>query len=108
MTNITRVIKDLIEANTYAEITANVGNTEPVTVDSIVYTDQTWANTSNTFVTSAGGYIKLYGKGFETNANVLFGSTVSTANVQSATEIRVNVPALSTGTYTMFLLVLMQ
>lgn len=103
MTNITRVIKDLIEANTYAEITANVGNTEPVTVDSIVYADQTWANTSNTSVTSAGGYIKLYGKGFETNANVLFGSTVATANVQSANEVRVNVPALSTGTYTMFL-----
>jgi hypothetical protein len=103
MTNITRVIKDLIEVNTYAEITANVGNTEPVTVDSIVYADQTWANTSNTSVTSAGGYIKLYGKGFETNANVLFGSTVATANVQSANEIQVNVPALSTGTYTMFL-----
>ena len=63
MTNITKVIKDLIEVNTYAEITANVGNTEPVTVDSIVYADQTWANTSNTSVTSAGGYIKLYGKG---------------------------------------------
>jgi len=103
MTNITRVIKDLIEANTYAEITANVGNTQPVTINSIVYADQTWANTSNTSVTSAGGYIKLYGIGFETNANVLFGSTVSTANVQSANEVRVNVPALSTGTYTMFL-----
>ena len=103
MTNITRVIKDLIEANTYAEITANVGNTEPVTVDSIVFADQTWANTSNTSVTSAGGYIKLYGKGFETNANVLFGSTVATANVQSSNEVRVNVPALATGTYTMFL-----
>ena len=103
MTNITKVIKDLIEVNTYAEITANVGNTEPVTVDSIVYADQTWANTSNTSVTSAGGYIKLYGKGFETNANVLFGSTVATANVQSANEIQVNVPALSIGTYTMFL-----
>lgn len=103
MTNITRVIKDLIEANTYAEITANVGNTEPVTVDSIVYADQTWANTSNTSVTSAGGYIKLYGKGFETNANVFFGSTAATANVQSANEVRVNVPALATGTYTMFL-----
>jgi hypothetical protein len=47
MTNITRVIKDLIEANTYAEITANtVGNIERVTIDSIVYADPTWANTS--------------------------------------------------------------
>lgn len=103
MTNITRVIRDLIEANTYAAITANVGNTEPVTVDSIVFADQTFANTTNTSVTSAGGYIKLYGKSFEANANVLFGSTVATANVQSANEIRVNVPALSTGTYTLFL-----
>lgn len=103
MTNITRVIRDLIEANTYAEITANVGNTEPVTVDSIVFADQTFANTTNTSVTSAGGYIKLYGKSFEANANVLFNSTVATANVQSANEIRVNVPALSTGTYTLFL-----
>jgi hypothetical protein len=103
MTNITRVIKDLIEANTYAEITANVGNTEPVTIDSIVYADQTWANTSNTSVPVTGGYIKLYGKSFEPNANILFGSTVGTANVQSSTEVRVNVPALATGTYTLFL-----
>lgn len=103
MTNITRVIKDLIEANTYAEITANVGNTEPVTIDSIVYADQTWANTSNTSVTSAGGYIKLYGKSFEPNANILFGSTTSTSNVVSNNEIQVNVPALATGTYTLFL-----
>ena len=104
MTNITRVIKDLIEANTYAEITANtVGNIERVTIDSIVYADQTWANTSNTSVTSAGGYIKLYGKSFEPNANILFGSTTSTSNVVSNNEIQVNVPALATGTYTLFL-----
>jgi hypothetical protein len=103
MTNITRVIKDLIEANTYAEITANVGNTEPVTIDSIVYADQTWANTSNTSVPVTGGYIKLYGKSFEPNANILFGSTVGTANVISNNEIQVSVPALATGTYTLFL-----
>jgi hypothetical protein len=57
---ITKVIKDLIETNTYNEIVSNIGNTQPVTINSIVFANTTFVNTSNTSMLTTGGYFKLY------------------------------------------------
>ena len=101
---ITKVIKDLIETNTYNQIVSNIGNTQPVTIGSVVFANVTFANTSNTSIPTTGGYLKVFGTNFQANSNVTFDNTIS-SNVTfiSSNEIRVTTPSLKTGTYSLFL-----
>lgn len=73
MSNITRVIKDLIEANTLAELQEiSASNRGIITSPQIIYTDENFSNTSNTFIanTENYGHIKIFGYGFRPNTNV--------------------------------------
>jgi hypothetical protein len=74
MTSITRVIKDLIDANTIAEIQEELANgSATVGITNVLYTDENFANTSNDYIanTSSHGHIKVLGYGFLPNANVV-------------------------------------
>ena len=101
---ITKVIKDLIEPNTYNQLISNIGNTQPVTINSLVYANVTFSNTSNTSVPTTGGYLKIFGTNFQANSNVFFNNTLS-SNVSfvSNSELRIVTPSLTTGTYSLFL-----
>jgi hypothetical protein len=74
MTSITRVIKDLIDANTIAKIQEDLANgSATVGITNVIYTDENFANTANDYIanTSSHGYIKVLGYGFLPNANVV-------------------------------------
>jgi hypothetical protein len=107
LTKITnRVIEPgTITANSIAEGISLGGG---VTIDQIIVTDANFANTSDTTVSSAGGYLKIYGSGFLANANVYISNTFNlstqvTANVISSNEVRLTISATSVQTYNLFL-----
>jgi hypothetical protein len=80
-----------------------------VTIDQIIVTDANFANTEDTQLAISGGYLKLYGSGFEANANVYISNTFSlstqvTANVISSNEVRLTVGGTSIDTYNLFLI----
>jgi hypothetical protein len=101
---ITKVIKDLIETNTYNEIVSNIGNTQPVTINSIVFANTTFANTSNTSMLTMGGYFKLYGNNYQSGANVYLDRYLA-SNTQfiSSNELRVTFSTIPPKTYSLFL-----
>lgn len=101
---ITKVIKDLIEPSTYNQITSNIGNTQPVTINSIQFANVTFVNTSNTSMLTTGGYFKLYGNNYQNSANVYLDRYIAT-NTQyiSNTELRVTFSTIPAGRYSLFL-----
>jgi len=101
---ITKVIKDLIETNTYNEIVSNIGNTQPVTINSIVFANTTFVNTSNTSMLTTGGYFKLYGNNYQSGANVYLDKYLA-SNTQyiSSNELRVTFSTIPSKTYSLFL-----
>jgi len=79
-----------------------------VTIDQIIVTDSNFANTENTQIPVSGGYLKLYGTGFQANANVYISTSLSlstqvTANVVSNNEIRLTIGSTTAATYNLFL-----
>jgi hypothetical protein len=101
---ITKVIKDLIETNTYNQILSNIGNTQPVTINSIVFANTTFVNTSNTSMLTTGGHFKLYGNNYQSGANVYLDKYLA-SNTQfiSSNELRVTFSILPPKTYSLFL-----
>jgi hypothetical protein len=80
-----------------------------VTIDQIIITDANFANTEETEILTSGGYLKLYGSGFEANANVYISNTFIagtqvTANVVSSNEIRLTIGSTVASTYNLFLI----
>lgn len=71
--SITKVIKDSIDSNTVFRIRQEVRPDEQtVGITNLYYTDSSYANTSNTTISSnANSYIKIFGFGFQQNANVV-------------------------------------
>jgi hypothetical protein len=85
MTSITRVIKDLIDANTIAEIQKDVANgTATIGITNVIYTDENYANTANDYIanTSTHGHIKVLGYGFLPNANVVLSLVSDRTNTE--------------------------
>jgi hypothetical protein len=70
---ITKVIKSSIDSNTVFRIRQEVRPDEhTVGITNVYYTDSSYANTANTTISSnANSYIKLFGFGFQQNANVV-------------------------------------
>jgi hypothetical protein len=101
---ITKVIKDLIETNTYNEIVSNIGNTQPVTINSIVFANTLFTNTSNTSMLTTGGYFKLYGNNYQSGANVYLDKYLaSNTRYVSSNELRVTFSTIPAKTYSLFL-----
>jgi hypothetical protein len=111
--SLTKITNRVIEPGT---ITANslaegisLGGGDDVIIDQIIITDENFANTEDTQILSSGGYLKIYGSGFQTNANVYFSNTFAlttqvTANVISSNEVRLTVGGISVDTYNLFLI----
>jgi hypothetical protein len=111
----TRITEDNI---TPGSITANslaegisLGGGGGVTIDQIIVTDSEFSNTANTQILSSGpDYFKIYGSGFQANANVYLSTnfaltTLVTANVVSSNEVRVTTGNLgSIATFNLFLI----
>jgi len=108
MTSITRVIKDLIDANTIATIQEEIANgTATVGITNVIYTDENYANTANTTLATTGGHIKILGYGFEPNLGVeIANSALESKDVNtyyvSFKECRAEIPSISVGTYSVF------
>jgi hypothetical protein len=97
-----------VTANSIAE-GISLGGGGGVTIDQIIITDANFANTEETEILTSGGYLKLYGSGFEANANVYISSTFIagtqvTANVVSDNEIRLTIGSTVASTYNLFLI----
>ena len=109
----TRITEDNI---TPGSITANsiaegisLGGGGGVTVDQIIVTDSSFANTSNTEILATGDYFKIYGSGFQANANVYLSTTFLpttelTANIISDNEIHVTLTSIPIATFNLFLI----
>jgi len=109
--SLTKITNRVIEPGT---ITANslsenisVGGGDDVIINQIIITDENFANTENTQIPTTGGYLKIYGSGFQANANVYISTSFSlgsqvTANVVSSTEIRVTISAIQANTFNLF------
>jgi hypothetical protein len=109
LTKITeRVITpNTIDANSLAENISVGGVGQKVTVNQVIVTDENFANTEDTTISSAGGYVKLYGNNYTTNSNVYLSTTFAvgtqvTANVVSNNEIQVTIGATNANTYNLF------
>jgi hypothetical protein len=108
MTSITRVIKDLIDANTIAGIQEELANgSATVGITNVIYTDENFANTANTNLSTSGGHIKILGYGFEPNLNVEIAnssleSKESNTYYVSFKECRAEIPSINVGVYSVF------
>ena len=70
---ITKIIKSSIDSNTVFRIRQEVRPDEhTVGITNLYYTDSSYANTANTSISSnANSYIKIFGFGFQPNANIV-------------------------------------
>jgi hypothetical protein len=108
MTSITRVIKDLIDANTIATIQEEIANgTATVGITNVIYTDENYVSTANTTLATTGGHIRILGYGFEPNlgveiANSALESKDANTYYVSFKECRAEIPSINVGTYSVF------
>ena len=74
-------------------------------INYVFVTTNTYTVLDDTAVDVAGGYIKLTGSGFVDGCTVLIGNTPATSTTFiNSTEVRAQVPAMSAGTYIVFLI----
>ena len=99
-----------ITANSLAEgISLGGGGAGGVTIDEIIITDENFANTQNiTLLSNSLNYFKLYGSGFEPNANVFLSNTIilnykSESNTINENEVTVTVNNLNSSNYNLIL-----
>jgi hypothetical protein len=72
-------------------------------ITQIQITDSSYNVLDDTAISTSGGYIKITGTGFSAGAVVIIGTTNATATaLVSSTILNVQVPALSAGTYTLY------
>jgi hypothetical protein len=72
-------------------------------ITSVQVTDNTFVPLDDTAVDTAGGFIKINGSGFVSGCSVIIGSqSASAVSFLSVAALGVTVPALTTGTYTVY------
>ncbi|MEI8287655.1 MAG: hypothetical protein WCG15_10185, partial [Actinomycetes bacterium] len=70
-----------------------------VAISSVTITDSNWNPLDDTAVSTAGGYFKLTGIGFQSGCVVYAqGTAASSVQFVSATELRIQTPTLTAGT----------
>jgi hypothetical protein len=78
-------------------------NTRP-NITSVTYTNASYVANGATSVSTSGGYIRLTGTGFGGGSSVVINTTTATTTTfVNSTTINVAVPALSAGTYYIYL-----
>lgn len=72
-------------------------------ISTIQVTDSSWTVLDDTAVDTAGGYIELSGTNFVSGCSTVIGTTNATSTTfVSSTVLRVQVPAISAGTYDIY------
>jgi len=93
----TQINQNNIQASTLAELGSGP------TVTNIQITNSSYVVLDDTAVSTSGGYIKITGTNFASGCEVIIGSTNATAVAfVSSTVLNVQVPALSAGTYVVY------
>ena len=73
-------------------------------ITAVTYTNSSYVNNSGTSVSTSGGYIQLTGTGFASGCSVVIQNTAATTTTYvSATTVNVAVPAMSAGSYFVYL-----
>jgi hypothetical protein len=93
----TQINQDNIQPSTLAELGSGP------TVTNIQITNSSYVVLDDTAVSTSGGYIKITGTNFASGCEVIIGTTNATAvALVSSTVLNVQVPALSAGTYVVY------
>lgn len=98
------VISGSTEAsNNTQTVIGNVANN--MTVTNVYVTDSSYNNTSQGAVNVLGGYVKIVGTNFLSGTKIYLGGKLVTSGVTvvSSTEIRIQFPATTAGTYSLML-----
>lgn len=73
-------------------------------ITSIIITDSGYANTENTTISTSGGFIKLFGLGFQDGCQVHIEDTLATSvTFISTNEVRSQLGPKTAGTYNIYL-----
>lgn len=76
----------------------------PAITSITVMSDATFTTAlDETVVSSAGGYVKIIGTGFQAGANVYFNNSLISNTFVNSTQINANIPATSAGTYSFYI-----
>ena len=73
------------------------------TITGIIVTDSSYNNLSSTVIRDTGGHFKLIGTGFASGANIYVNNSLVANTFVSSTQINVVAPALSVGTYSLYM-----
>ena len=76
-------------------------NSTALVITSIVVCDSGYNELDDTAVGTSGGYLKIKGTGFLSTATVYLNGVLITPTVTSSLELRITVPTLTVGTYSL-------
>ena len=76
-------------------------NSTALVITSIVVCDASYNELDDTAVGTSGGYLKIKGTGFLSTATVYLNGVLITPTVTSSVELRITVPTLTVGTYSL-------
>jgi hypothetical protein len=79
------------------------GGTAAPVITSIIICDSSYNNLDDTALAPGGSYVKLIGTGFKTGCTVYFNNATVTATFVSSTEVRIQTPSTSVGSYNIML-----
>lgn len=83
--------------------TTAVASLQGPRISAITITDGSYSALDDSAVSTSGGYIKISGANFASGCSVVIGTTsATTVTFTSTTELHVAVPALSAGSYTVY------
>ena len=87
-----------------ATTVAGGGTLGGVTISNVAITDSTFANvlSGDTAIGSAGGFVRITGSGFQSNAGVFFNNVRVANTFVSSTQINASIPATTAGTYNFY------
>lgn len=83
--------------------TLSFGSGSGPTITGITVTDSGYNNLTSTAIREIGGYFKLIGSGFTSGSNIYINNALVTNTFVSSTQINVVAPALSVGTYPLYM-----
>lgn len=93
-----------VNAVTTSKLDSTVVATLPMTITAVYITDGSYINILDQAVVPGGGYIRIIGTGFLNSAQIYFNNTPALSSTYvSSTELRAQVPSLSSGYYHIYI-----
>ncbi len=84
-------------------LSGGAGGTAAPVITSIIICDSNYNNLDDTALAPGGSYVKLIGTGFKTGCTVYFNNESLTATFISSSEVRIQTPATTVGSYNIML-----